>query len=154
MLACVLLCAACGGGGAGAITIAAVAAPGAQGTAAFHAPAGAVTRGVGPGAVRTHLVRAGYRIAIAVSPNRASRPNTVSVALVRAGHPVTAARVRVEAGMLGMAMGVASFELRASAAYSVRMPAWLMPGEWGLAFTITPPGRPPIHVVLDDRMLR
>jgi hypothetical protein len=154
LLASMLLCSACGGGGASAITIGAVAAPGASGTDAFHAPAGAVTRRVGPGAVRAHLVRVGYRISIAVSPNRASRPNLVAVTVARAGHAVAAARVHAEAGMLGMAMGVASYDLRGSAAYRVRMPAWLMPGEWGLALTITPPGRPPIRVVLDDRMLR
>ncbi len=122
--------------------------------AAFHAPTGALVRRVGPGAVRVRLVRGGYRIAIAVSPNRADRPNGVTVAVVRGGRPVTAARVRVDAGMLGMAMGVASYDLRGSVAYRTRMPAWLMPGAWGLAFTVTPPGRPPIHVVLDDRLRR
>jgi hypothetical protein len=149
----VLLCAACGGAGR-AVTVGAVAVPGAPRDAAFRAPAGALTLHVGPGAVRAHVVRAGYRIRIAVSPNRASAPNRLAVTVVRAGRPVRGAAVRADAGMLGMAMGVASYRLRGPRVYAARAPAWLMAGVWGIAVTVTPPGRPPIHVVLDDRLRR
>lgn len=145
--------AGCGSSGS-AITVAAVAAPGAAGSAAFRLPAGAVTLHAGPGAVRARVASAGYRIRIAVSPNRATRPNRVTVALSRAGRPVPRALVHLSAGMLDMGMGVAAYRLAGSGAYAVRTPAWLMPGEWGLAFTITPPGRRPIHVVLADRLRR
>ena len=128
--------------------------PGAPGGAAFRTPAGALTLHVGPGAVRAHVTRAGYRIRIAVSPNRASAPNRLAVTVTRAGRPVRGASVGADAGMLGMATRVASYRLRGSVAYTTRAPAWLMPGVWGLAFTVKPRGRPPIHVVLDDRMRR
>lgn len=117
-------------------------------------PADAVTVQVGPGTVRARVVEAGYRIRFEVAPNSASRPNRVEVTVVRAGRPVYGARVHLAAGMLSMGMGVAAYRLAGSGAYAVRTPSWLMPGEWALAFTVTPPGRPPIHVVLDDRMQR
>jgi hypothetical protein len=50
--------------------------------------------------------------------------------------------------------GVASYRLRGPRVYAARAPAWLMAGVWGIAVTVTPPGRPPIHVVLDDRRRR
>ena len=148
-----LLAAGCGSAGS-AITVAAVAPPGAAQSAALRVARGAHAVHAGPGAARVRVAAAGYRIRIAVSPNRATRPNRVTVALSRAGRPVRGASVRLSAGMLDMGMGVAAYRLAGSSAYAVRAPAWLMPGEWGLAFTITPPGRRPIHVVLADRLRR
>jgi hypothetical protein len=65
---------------------------------------------------------------------------------------VRSAAVRLDAGMLAMGMGVATYRLGSGPAHRRALPVWGMPGRWGLGFTITPRGARPIRVVVDDRM--
>jgi YtkA-like protein len=147
VLLCVapVLLAACGTSTAATITVGDVAP-----AAAPALPVATVE--VGPAAVRKVLTRAGYRLTIRVSPNRATRPNRVVVGVSQDGMPVTGARVTVSASMLTMDMGTAQYELHGSGTYSAHTPAWLMPGLWELAVRVRPPGGPAIAVGLVDQM--
>ena len=122
--------------------------------AAVRAPAAvpAATIEVGPGAVRHVALRSGYRVAIRVTPNRASKPNRVAVSVTQYGVPVSGARVRLSASMLTMDMGTARYTLAGGGTYAVTTPAWLMPGLWGLAVTVRPPGGPALSFGLADTM--
>jgi hypothetical protein len=122
--------------------------------AGVRAPAAvpAATIEVGPGAVSHAVVRGGYRVAVRVSPNRASKANRVVVSVTQAGMPVSGARVRLSASMLTMDMGTARYALTGDGTYAVRTPAWLMPGLWELAVTVRPPGGPALSFGLADDM--
>jgi hypothetical protein len=86
-------------------------------------------------------------------PNRATGPNGLLVSVSDASGPVRGAHVRLEAAMLEMAMGTASFRLVPSRdGYRVATPAWQMPGRWALGLTIVPHRHAPIHVLLDDEL--
>ena len=147
------LLAGCGGGGSGVITVAAVETPQAGAGAVFHVPAGATVVHAGPGAVRAAIVRDGDRIRITLAPNHAGRQNVVTVSVRRGGRPVQGAGVHLDAGMLDMGMGVAAYRL-AGPRHRGALPAWGMPGRWGLGFTITAPGSKPVRVVVIDAMGR
>ena len=140
------------GGGAGVITVAAVTTP--HSAASFHVPAGASVLHAGPGPVHALLRLAGYRVRIELRPNTPERRNRLTVSVRRRGRPVRAATVRLDAGMLDMAMGVASYRLGTGRKHMAVLPAWRMPGRWGLALTVTPPGSAPIRVVVVDAMSR
>jgi hypothetical protein len=146
-----MLAAGCGGG-AGVVTVAGVEAPQAGAGAAFHVPTGAVVVPAGPGPVHAVVARDGYRLSIVLRPNLATRRNRVSVTVLRLGRPVPGAHVALDAGMFDMAMGVASYRLGPGREHAAGLPAWGMPGRWGLGFTVTTPGGRPIRVVLADRM--
>jgi hypothetical protein len=150
-VAAALAAAGCGGGG-GVVTVAGVEPPLNGAGAAFHVPAGAVVLHAGPGPVRTAVGRHGYRVSIVVRPNRASRPNQVAVTVRRFGRAVPGAHVRLDAGMLDMGMGVATYRLGAGPKHTARLPVWGMPGRWGLGFTVAVPGEPPLRVVVADRL--
>jgi hypothetical protein len=148
------LLAGCGGGAGGVITIAGVETPQSGARAAFHVPTGAKVVHAGPGAVHAVVAAGGDRIRISLAPNRSGRRNVVTVSVRRAGRVVRGARVRLDAGMFDMAMGVAGYGLSPRPAHRAVLPVWGMPGRWGLGFTITAPGARPIRVVVDDRMRR
>jgi len=122
--------------------------------AGVQAPAAvpAATIEVGPGAVRHAVVRGGYRVAVHVTPNRASKANRVVVTVSQYGVPVTGARVGLSASMLTMDMGTAHYQLGGDGAYAVTTPAWLMPGIWELAVTVRPPGGRAVSFGLADDM--
>lgn len=132
------------GGAVGTITVGEAA--GVQAPAAVPA----ATIEVGPGAVRHVVLRGGYRVAIHVTPNRASRANRVVVAVSQDGVPVAGARVALSASMLTMDMGTARYRLSGEGTYAVRTPAWLMPGLWELAVRVQPPGGPALSFGLAD----
>jgi YtkA-like protein len=137
---------ACGSGSVATITV------GAAVPVAATAPLPVATVDVGPGAVRQTLRRNGYAVAIRVVPNRADTPNRVVVAVSRYGEPVSGAQVTLTASMLTMDMGVAHYRLTGDGSYSVRTPAWLMPGLWDLAVSVRPPGGTAVSVALADRL--
>jgi len=138
--------AGCGGGSVGTITI------GAAVPVAATTALPAATVDVGPGAVRHVLRRGGYAVTVRVTPNRASTPNRVVVAVSQYGEPVTGARVTLTASMLTMDMGVAHYGLDGDGTYSVRTPAWLMAGLWELAVRVHPPGGPAVSFALTDHL--
>lgn len=136
------------GAAAGTITVGEPA-PATPVSAPVQVAAGA-RRAVGPGAFATAILRDGYRVAIRVSPNRASTSNRVAVSVRRDGELVRDADVRLTANMEAMDMGVGHYQLDGRTLYSARPPAWLMPGLWQLVVSVQPVGGPAVRVALDD----
>jgi predicted metal-binding membrane protein len=110
------------------------------------------TAHVGPGPV-TKLVRAGgYELELQLGPNRAYRPGTLSVRLLKGGRPVDGAGIQTTFTMLDMEMADVTTRLRQTApgAYSRTVPALGMSGSWGLDIGVTPShGRPFVMRVRD-----
>jgi len=108
---------------------------------------------LGPGPLAHSTVHEGYRIDVAVDPNRAAVPNEFTVRITRNGKPLRGAVVTTKLAMLDMEMGQQGYQLRETSpgVYSHTAPALVMVGHWGLTFQVVPPGRPPITVQLVDR---
>jgi copper transport protein len=111
------------------------------------------TAKVGPGPVRQVVEKNGYRLAFAVSPNRAAIPNDFNVEITRDGKPVTGASVIARFEMLDMDMQTLEYALkeRQPGLFSRTEPALVMVGHWGLDYEITPPGGQPFTVLLVDK---
>jgi copper transport protein len=114
---------------------------------------GSANAHAGPGAVSRVVEENGYRLELAVIPNRAAVPNDISVRLTRAGAPVGGADVTVTFTMLDMEMAAQTYTLAESApgVYSRKSPALVMVGRWGLSFQVTPAGHAPFNILLVDR---
>jgi copper transport protein len=108
---------------------------------------------VGPGPVASTVEKAGYRLEIHVSPNRAAVPNDFALRLTRAGRPVRGADVVVRFAMLDMEMGQQEYRLRETrpGVYTHAAPALVMVGHWGVSFDVRPAGRAPFAVLVVDR---
>jgi hypothetical protein len=120
-------------------------------------PATFAAAAVGPGAAATTIQAGSYRLAIQVTPNRASIRDRLSVAVQRDGRPVAGARVAVTYSMPSMGMTdvyTGRLPETARGAYSARPPVFGMPGSWRLSFAITPPHGAPATVAINDRMIR
>jgi copper transport protein len=107
----------------------------------------------GPGPVSRVVEENGYRLELGVNPNRAAVPNDVSVRVTRDGAPVRGAEVTATFTMLDMEMAAQTYSLPESTPgfYERSARALVMVGHWGLSFQVTPPGKPPIKVLLVDR---
>jgi len=89
-----------------------------------------------------------------VTPNRAAVPNDFEVRLSRGGKPVRDAVVSATFTMLDMEMPAQGYRLAQTSPGIYRrqsVPALVMVGRWGLAFTVEPRGAQPFSVVLVDR---
>ena len=110
------------------------------------------TKRVGPGAVTSTVEKAGYRMDVRVSPNKAAVPNDFSVHITRDGQPVRGADVLARFTMLDMEMTPQTYKLTETSpgTYAHAAPALVMVGHWGVAFDVTPTGRPPFDILLVD----
>jgi copper transport protein len=117
------------------------------------AAVGGASAHVGPGPVASTVEKAGYRLEIHVSPNRAAVPNDFALRLTRAGRPVRGADVVVRFAMLDMEMGQQEYRLRETrpGVYTHAAPALVMVGHWGVSFDVRPAGRAPFAVLVVDR---
>jgi copper transport protein len=108
---------------------------------------------VGPGLADEVVTMNGDRFAFRFSPNRAAVPNTFTVQVTRGGVPVRHLQILIEFDMLDMEMPQQRYALAETApgVYSRAAPALVMVGRWGLSFEITPPGRPPISLLIIDK---
>jgi copper transport protein len=108
---------------------------------------------VGPGRVVRSVDRAGYRLQVLVSPNKAAAPDSFALRLTRGGHPVSGATVTLAFNHLQMQMPQQEYSLRETAPgiYTRSAPALIMVGPWGLAFSISPPGHPPFDALIVDQ---
>jgi hypothetical protein len=114
-----------------------------------------VTARIGPGASRATIYKAGYRVTVTIGPNRSSRANAVSVALLTHGRPVHHTHIGLTISMLDMDMGQQVLgRLREAGAgrYERRYGALGMPGHWGMRFNVEPPDGKRFSVVVVDRM--
>jgi copper transport protein len=108
----------------------------------------------GPGPVREAVEREGYRFDVRVDPNRAAVPNAFAVRVTRSGRPVDGARLTATLTMLEMEMGSQEYALTGTGdgRYRLAAPALVMVGRWGLSYRFEPPGRPPVDVIVVDRV--
>jgi copper transport protein len=107
---------------------------------------------VGPGTVARTVNRAGYRLELLVSPNRAAAPDSFALRITKGGQPVRGADVTLTFAMTTMEMPNQEYELREirPGLYSRAAPALVMVGLWGLTFQITPRDGPPFSALILD----
>lgn len=108
---------------------------------------------VGPGTVARAVTRAGYRLELLVSPNRAAAPDSFALRITKNGQPVRGANVTLTFDMTTMQMPTQEFQLTESrpGVYSRAAPALVMVGEWGLTFQISPRSGPPFSALILDQ---
>jgi copper transport protein len=107
---------------------------------------------VGPGRVAKTVTRAGYRLSVLVSPNKAAAPDSFALKITRNGQPVRHADVTLTFNHTEMEMPQQEYQLTETqpGVYSRSAPALIMVGPWSLAFQITPPGGQPFSAVILD----
>jgi copper transport protein len=97
--------------------------------------------------------RAGYRLELLVSPNRAAAPDSFALRITKGGQPVRGAEVTLTFAMTTMEMPNQEYQLREirPGLYSRAAPALVMVGLWGLTFQITPRDGPPFSALILDQ---
>ena len=107
---------------------------------------------VGPGRVVKSVTRAGYRLAVLVSPNKAAAPDSFALRLTRNGRPVDGATVTLTFNHTQMEMPQQEYQLTQTGPgeYSRTAPALIMVGDWSLQFQVTPPGGAPFSALILD----
>ena len=108
---------------------------------------------VGPGTVARSVTRAGYRLQLLVSPNRAVAPDSFALRITRNGQPVRGANVTLTFDMTTMQMPQQEYQLAETrpGVYSRAAPALVMVGEWGLTFQVTPRNGTPFTALILDQ---
>jgi copper transport protein len=107
---------------------------------------------VGPGRVAATVTRAGYRLQVLVSPNKAAAPDSFALRITKGGQPVRHANVTLTFNHLEMQMPQQEYQLKETApgVYSRAAPALIMVGKWGLGFNVSPPGVPSFAALIVD----
>lgn len=107
---------------------------------------------VGPGRVVQTIERAGYRLQVLVSPNKAAAPDSFALRITKGGRPVRHAGVTLTFNHTEMQMPQQQYQLTETrpGVYSRRAPALIMVGKWALAFNVSPPGGPPFTALIID----
>ncbi len=108
---------------------------------------------VGPGRVAATVERAGYRLQVLVSPNKAAAPDSFALRITKGGAPVRGASVTLTFNHTEMQMPQQEYQLKETGpgVYSRAAPALVMVGKWALAFSVTPPGSPPFTALILDQ---
>ena len=137
---------------AGAVFAAAVLSSLAPPPPAFALQNSALAR-VGPGRVARTVQRAGYKLQVLVSPNKAAAPDSFALRITKGGQPVQGATVTLAFNHLQMAMPQQQYDLKevSPGVYSRSAPALVMVGPWGLTFQITPKGAAPFTALIVDQ---
>jgi copper transport protein len=136
---------------AGAVFVAALLSSLAPPPPAF-AKQNAALASVGPGSVAQTIERAGYRLQVLVSPNKAAAPDSFALRITKGGQPVRHADVTLTFNHTEMQMPQQQYQLTETrpGIYSRRAPALIMVGKWALAFNVSPPGGPPFTALIID----
>jgi copper transport protein len=108
---------------------------------------------VGPGRVVKTVDRAGYRLQVLVSPNRAAAPDSFALRITKGGQPVRGATVTLTFNHLEMQMPQQEYQLSEiqPGVYSRSAPALVMVGRWGLSFQVTPKSGAPFTALIVDQ---
>ena len=93
------------------------------------------------------MQRAGYRIEVLLTPNKAAAPNSFALRITKGGQPVRGATVTLTLNHLEMQMPQQQYGLTETqpGIYSRSAPALVMVGKWGLSFQIAPKGASAVH---------
>jgi copper transport protein len=136
---------------AGAVFVAALLSSLAPPPPAF-AKQNAALASVGPGQVAETITRAGYRLQVLVSPNKAAAPDSFALRITKGGRPVRHAGVTLTFNHTEMQMPQQQYQLTETqpGLYARRAPALIMVGKWALAFNVSPPGGPPFTALILD----
>ena len=107
---------------------------------------------VGPGPVAHSVTRAGYRLSVLVSPNKAAAPDSFALKITKNGRPVRHANVILTFNHTEMEMPQQQYQLTETrpGVYARAAPALIMVGNWSLAFQVTPPGGQPFTATILD----
>ena len=107
---------------------------------------------VGPGRVAQTIERAGYRLQVLVSPNKAAAPDSFALRVTKGGRPVRHADITLTFNHTEMQMPQQQYQLTETrpGVYSRRAPALIMVGKWALAFNVSPPGGAPFTALIID----
>jgi copper transport protein len=108
---------------------------------------------VGPGRVAATVNRAGYRLQVLVSPNKAAAPDSFALRITKHGRPVRHASVTLTFNHTEMEMPQQEYQLKETrpGLYARAAPALIMVGKWSLAFNVTPKtGAPFTALILDQ----
>jgi copper transport protein len=107
---------------------------------------------VGPGTVSRTVTRAGYKLELVVTPNRAAAPDVFTLRVTRNGQPVTNASATLTFAMTTMEMPNEEYQLTEihPGVYRRAAPALVMVGVWGLTFHVAPRTGPPLSVLILD----
>jgi hypothetical protein len=97
--------------------------------------------------------RAGYKIEVLVSPNKAAAPDSFALRITKGGLPVRGATITLTLNHLEMQMPQQHYQLTETqpGVYSRAAPALVMIGRSGLAFQIAPPGSAPFTALIVDQ---
>jgi copper transport protein len=108
---------------------------------------------VGPGRVAATVQRAGYRLQVLVSPNKAAAPDSFALRITKNGQPVRGATVTLTFNHLEMQMPQQEYALKEQGPgiYSRAAPALVMVGKWGLSFDVAPRGAPSFTALIVDQ---
>ena len=108
---------------------------------------------VGPGRVAETVQRAGYKLQVLVSPNKAAAPDSFALRITKGGQPVRGANVTLTFNHTEMEMPQQEYQLteKPPGVYSRAAPALVMVGKWALAFQVTPRGGPSFTALILDQ---
>ena len=108
---------------------------------------------VGPGRVAQTVTRAGYRLQVLVTPNKAAAPDSFALRITKNGQPVRGATVTLTFNHTQMQMPQQEYQLAETqpGVYSRSTPALVMVGKWALAFQIAPKNAPPFTTLILDQ---
>jgi copper transport protein len=108
---------------------------------------------VGPGRVAETVERAGYKLEVLVSPNKAAAPDSFALRITKGGRPVRGADVTLTFNHTEMEMPQQEYQLSETrpGVYSRAAPALVMVGKWALGFEITPKGGPSFNALILDQ---
>ncbi len=108
---------------------------------------------VGPGRVAETVQRAGYRLQVLVSPNKAAAPDSFALRITKGGQPVRGANVTLTFNHTEMQMPQQEYQLTETqpGVYSRAAPALIMVGKWALSFQVAPRGVPPFTALILDQ---
>jgi copper transport protein len=108
---------------------------------------------VGPGVVARTVNRAGYKLQVLVTPNKAAAPDSFALRITKNGQPLRGADVTLTFNHTEMQMPQQEYQLTETSpgVYSRAAPALVMVGKWALAFQVTPKSGPPFTALILDQ---
>jgi hypothetical protein len=118
-------------------------------------PATSAAASVGPGPVSTVIPAGPYKLALALTPNRAGVRDHLSVTLTAGARPIRGAQITVVFSMPVMNMWQAlttRLATHGTVAYTADEPVLGMAGMWQMRLRVAPPNGPSFDLTVNDHM--